>query len=173
MTHVLSILDPDWPELESVWAFEPHHRLTLRFNDAIEPSEELTLPTRDDVEAILEFGRNLNPSASESDIPHLLVHCHAGVSRSTAAVAMLLAQANPHLDEDEVFVRLIMLRSKAWPNSLMVAFADELLGREGRLTEAPHKLCAYQLKRNPSAKRLLRMGGRGREVDIALSAQGV
>jgi predicted protein tyrosine phosphatase len=80
VTHVLSILDPDWPELESVWAFEPHHRLTLRFNDAIEPSEELTLPTRDDVEAILEFGRNLNPSASESDIPHLLVHCHAGRS---------------------------------------------------------------------------------------------
>ena len=60
---------------------------------------------------------------------------------------MLLAQANPQLDEDEVFVRLMMLRSKAWPNSLMVPIADELLGREGRLTEALHKLYAYQLKR--------------------------
>jgi predicted protein tyrosine phosphatase len=85
---------------------------------------------------MLKFGRSLNPSAPESDIPHLLVHCHAGVSRSTAAVSMLLAQANAHLDEDEVFVRLIMLRPKAWPNALMIAFADKLLEREGRLLSA-------------------------------------
>jgi predicted protein tyrosine phosphatase len=169
VTHVLSIIDPDWPEPESLWAFDPHCRLTLRFHDTIEPREELTLPTRDDVEAILKFGRSLKASGPESDIPHLLVHCHAGVSRSTAAVAILLAQANPQLDEDEVFVRLIMLRPKAWPNSLMIAFADELLEREGRLTDALCELYAHQLKRDPNAKRLLRMGGRAREVDMALA----
>ena len=167
VTHVLSILDPDWPEPESFWACDPHHHLTLRFHDAIEPGEELRLPTRDDVEAILNFGRTLN-SEGGSDIPHLLVHCHAGVSRSTAAVAILMAQADPHLNEHEVFVRLLMLRPKAWPNSLIVSFADELLERQGRLSEALCALHARQLRKDPSAKRLLRMGGRGREGDMAL-----
>ena len=26
VTHVLSILDPDWPEPEAFWAYDPHHR---------------------------------------------------------------------------------------------------------------------------------------------------
>ena len=34
VTHVLSILDPEWPEPESFWAYDPHHRLTLGFEAA-------------------------------------------------------------------------------------------------------------------------------------------
>jgi hypothetical protein len=79
-----------------------------------------------------------------------------------------MAQADPHLNEHEIFVRLLMLRPKAWPNSLMVSFADELLERDGRLSAALCALHARQLKRDPSAKHLLRIGGRGREVDMAL-----
>jgi predicted protein tyrosine phosphatase len=153
LTHVLSILDPDWPEPESFWAYDQHHRLTLRFHDAIEAGDELTLPTRDDVEAILEFGRKV--SETKSDVPHLLVHCHAGVSRS-AAVAILLAQANPQWNENQVFVRLTMLRPNAWPNSLMIAFADHLLARKGRLTSALAKLYAESTK--AGSKRQLTRG---------------
>jgi predicted protein tyrosine phosphatase len=50
-------------------------------------------------------------------------------------VTNFLATPN-QLDEDEVFVRLIVLRPNAWPNSLMIAFAEELLDRNGRVTTA-------------------------------------
>lgn len=168
VTHVLSLLDPDWPEPQSFWAYDPHHRMTLRFHDAIEPGEELTLPQREDVEAILNFGRMPSRLEAKSENAHLLVHCHAGVSRSTAAVAMLLAQAHPLQEENQIFHQLLKLRPQAWPNSLMIAFADELLERQGRLSAALCKLHARQLRRDPNAKRLLRIGGRGREVDMAL-----
>ena len=169
VTHVLSILDPEWPEPESFGAYDPHHRLTLRFDDAIEPGPELKLPTRDDVQAIVDFGRRMIADVA-SDPCHLLVHCHAGVSRSTAAVAVLLAQQSPQRDETEVLDQLIRLRPQAWPNSLMIAFGDELLERGGRLSAALGKLYARQLRRDPHAKRLFRALGRGREVRMGLGA---
>ncbi len=59
VTHVLSILDPDWPEPDALRAYDPHHRTTLQFHDAIEPAPGIILPQVDDVEAILAFGRSL------------------------------------------------------------------------------------------------------------------
>ena len=89
VTHVLSILDPEWPEPSAFQAFDPHFRTTLRFHDAIEPGPGILLPEKADVETILAFGRDAG------DGPRLLVHCHAGISRSTAATLMILAQAHP------------------------------------------------------------------------------
>jgi hypothetical protein len=53
VTHVLSILDPEWPEPAAFWAFDPHFRATLHFHDAIDPAPEIVLPQVADVEAIL------------------------------------------------------------------------------------------------------------------------
>jgi predicted protein tyrosine phosphatase len=88
VTHVLSILDPDWPEPVALSAFDPHCRGTFRFHDAIEPAPGVVLPQKSDVEAILDFGRDAG-----DDLSHLLIHCHMGLSRSTAAMLMILAQA--------------------------------------------------------------------------------
>jgi predicted protein tyrosine phosphatase len=88
VSHVLSILDPDWPEPAAFEAFGPHFRATFRFHDAIEAAPGVVLPKKTDVEAILAFGRDAG------EISHLLIHCHAGVSRSTAATLMILAQAH-------------------------------------------------------------------------------
>src|SRR5258708_12460008 len=91
VTHVLSILDPDTPDPPAFAAFAPHRRLALRFHDVIEPLPARLPPARADVERLLAFGHEL------SDTPgsHLLIHCHAGVSRSTASAALILAQARP------------------------------------------------------------------------------
>jgi len=67
-------------------------------------------------------------------VRHLLIHCHAGISRSTAATLTFLAQALPHETADAVIDRLTQILRQAWPNSRMIAFADELLGRDGRLS---------------------------------------
>jgi predicted protein tyrosine phosphatase len=166
VTHVLSILDPDWPEPASFRAFESHFRTTLHFHDAIEPGRGIVLPQVADVEEILGFGRDLD------DLGHLLVHCHAGISRSTAAMMMILAQAFPHEAEESIINRLANIRPQAWPNSLMIDFADELLERDGRLTAALDKIYARRLALRPELADTMRGLNRPREVERGLAARG-
>src|SRR5262249_24646391 len=132
-THVLSILDPARPEPELPAAWPPHERLTVRFNDEIDPRDGSLLPTRGQIALILGFGRYVSAAGGA-----LLVHCQSGISRSTAAAVMIWAQEDPARDEGELFANLRHVRPGAWPNSLMLQFADELLGRDGRL------VCAAQ-----------------------------
>jgi predicted protein tyrosine phosphatase len=162
-THILSILDPEWPDPAAFQAFDPHFRATLRFHDAIEPEANVLLPQRGDVEAILTFGRDAAEAGG------LLIHCHAGISRSTAATLMILAQAHPDEKEDGLAERLLQSRPQAWPNSRMIAFADELLDRSGRLVAAIAGIYTRQLERRPELAEIMRRGNRGREVDLGLS----
>jgi predicted protein tyrosine phosphatase len=159
---VLSILDPGWPEPAAFLAFDPHFRATFHFHDAIEPEPDIVLPQKADVAAILAFGREVG-----DDVRHLLIHCHAGVSRSTAAMLMILAQALPHQKEDAVVDRLMQIRPQAWPNSRMIAFADEQLGRDGRLNAAVERLYARRLEGAPELAETMRGLNRAREVELA------
>ena len=136
VTHVLSILDPDWADPADFGTYDPHHRTTLRFHDVIEPGPGLIIPQTEHVEAILDFGRSLTTDSDGQGRAHLLVHCHMGISRSTAAMAILMAQSSPEESEERIFSQLVELRPQAWPNSLMVAFADDRLNRQGRLLNA-------------------------------------
>jgi predicted protein tyrosine phosphatase len=171
VTHVLSILDPEWPDPEAFTGFDPHHRTILRFHDAIEPGPNVVLPQLGHVEAILGFGRALGHDAETRSDGHLLIHCHAGISRSTAAMAMILAQAHPAEDDDGLFRRLTEIRPQAWPNSIMIGFADDILGRDGRMTAALRRLYARQLAARPRLGDTMRGIGRGREVDMAGEAK--
>ena len=168
VSHVLSLLDPEYPEPEAFAGYGAHHRTILRFHDAIEPAPNTVLPTEGHVEAILNFGKTLaRRTGSEREDGHLLVHCHAGVSRSTAAMAMLLAQVYPEEDEDMLLARLTSLRPQAWPNSRMIGFADAQLSRGGRLTAALGRLYARQLALRPHLTEVMRQLGRGREIEMA------
>jgi predicted protein tyrosine phosphatase len=163
VTHILSILDPEWPDPEAFLAYDPHFRATLRFHDAIEPGPDILLPEKADVEAILTFGRDAAEAGG------LLIHCHAGISRSTAATLMILAQGHPHESEEELADRLLQTRPVAWPNSRMIAFADELLDRKGRLMAATTDIYAHQLVRRPELGETMRRLNRAREVELGLS----
>jgi len=165
VTHVLSILDPEWPDPPAFAAFDPHFRATLRFHDAIEPDPDVLLPQKPDVEAILTFGRDAAEAGG------LLIHCHAGISRSTAATLMILAQAHPGEREDRLADRLLQTRPQAWPNSRMIEFADELLDRRGRLIAATTGIYARQLEKRPELAEIMRRGNRGREVELGLNGK--
>jgi predicted protein tyrosine phosphatase len=167
VTHVLSILDPDYPDPEAFAAYDPHHRTVLRFHDAINPRPGVILPEPGHVEAILRFGDDLAQSRSERENGHLLVHCHMGVSRSTAAMLTLMAQVHPQETEESLLERLAEIRPQAWPNSRMVRFADELLSRDGRLTEALRRHYGRQIRRFPHFVELMQDLGRSREVEMA------
>lgn len=167
VTHVLSLLDPEWPEIDAFESYGAHERKTLRFHDVIEAVEGRVPPTPEHLAEILRFGAELPSAESEHSEGHLLVHCHMGVSRSTAAMVSLLAQAEPELDEDLLFARLREIRPQAWPNSLMVRYADALLGREGRLNAALRRHYGHQIRREPNFDDWMTRLGRGREVEMA------
>jgi predicted protein tyrosine phosphatase len=90
-----------------------------------------------------------------------------GISRSTAAMATLLAQLHPEENEDRIFARILEIRPQAWPNCVMIGFADDLLERGGRLTAALGRLYARQLAERPEMELHMRENGRAREVDMA------
>jgi predicted protein tyrosine phosphatase len=167
VTHVLSILDPEWPEPEAFFAYDPHRRTTLHFHDIVEPLPGMRLPQREHVEDILAFGHAFLRDLADRPDAHLLIHCHAGISRSTAAMASLLAQAHPEDPEERIFERLVAIRPQAWPNSLMIGFADDLLARGGRLVEALRRHYGRRLTARPELAITMRGLHRAREVDMA------
>ncbi|OLP58063.1 protein-tyrosine-phosphatase [Xaviernesmea oryzae] len=168
VSHVLSIVDPELPEIETFSVFDPHHRVILRFHDIIDPAPGMIMPQEKDVADILAFGEGLLADKDSRVDGHLLVHCHMGVSRSTAAMTTLMAQADPDTDEDALFARLREIRPQAWPNSVMIAMADEALGRKGRLTEALRRHYGVQIKLKPEYTDWISSLGRSREVEMAL-----
>lgn len=168
VTHVLSILDPGTPEPEDFGLYEAHERLTLRFHDIIEPQPAMVLPEQEHIDALLDFGAGL--PAGEGVLGHLLVHCHMGLSRSTAAMATLLAQAQPEASAEEIFDQILEIRPQAWPNSRMIRLVDARLGRQGELTAAVARVYAHQLTRHPEFAAIMRELRRGAEVDMAQAA---
>jgi predicted protein tyrosine phosphatase len=165
VTHVVSILDPDHPEPEAFASYERHHRTVMRFHDAITPGPGVVLPAVGDVETVLAFGDRL--AREDAGCGHVLVHCHAGISRSAAVMAILLAQHDPGRDEDDIFELVVSLRPKAWPNSSLIAMADDLLGRGGRLNRALGRHYKRQLVVFPFVEQFMRDNGRAQEVDMA------
>ncbi|MEA2754948.1 MAG: hypothetical protein QOJ54_1237 [Aliidongia sp.] len=162
ITHVLSILDPGHPALEAFGAYGEHARLELRFHDAIDQRPEEDMPQPHHVDAILAFGRAM---MAESGEKRLLVHCHAGVSRSTASTILLLAQAAPERPAEAIMAEVARHREKAWPNLRMIEIGDALLGRNGsliRAVRARHREMALKL---PHLVQF--MAGVGREREVA------
>jgi predicted protein tyrosine phosphatase len=161
-SHVLSILDPDHPVPEAFGMFGEHEKLELRFHDIIEETPGRIAPGPGHVERILAFGRDL--LAEPRPAAHLLVHCHAGVSRSTASMALILAQAMPDQPADSILGMVHGIREKAWPNLRMIEIGDAMLGRNGTLVEATHALHRLQLEVRPHIAEFMEGEGRGREV---------
>lgn len=159
VTHVLSILDPGHPEPQAFAAYGAHARLALRFHDVIDPTPGFAEPREEHVAALLAFGRHLDEPGG-----HLLVHCHAGISRSTAAATLLLAQAEPARPAADIVARIVSLRDKAWPNLRMIELGDALLGRRGRLVEAVRGRHRAVAAARPEIARMMVEAGRGREV---------
>ena len=104
--------------------------LFLGFNDIIEPADGMTPPGAEHVHSLIAFGRNWDRQAP------LLVHCYAGISRSTAGAYITALAFNPALDEVWLAQTLRRNAPSATPNSRLVALGDDILGRTGRLVDA-------------------------------------
>lgn len=100
----------------------------LHFRDVAMPGPESC--AEEHIARMLSFGERVHADPNS----RLLVNCHAGVSRSTAAAATLMAQHAPG-KEREAFMRLAEVRPAALPNNLIVQIADRMLGRNGALMD--------------------------------------
>ncbi len=163
VSHVVSIIDPDLDHSDLLLGFPPSRRFLFRFHDIIEPMDAHQLPTEDDVAALLDVGREL----MDEPVEHLLVHCHMGLSRSTAT-AVMMQLLDPDVTEREAFDQVDAVRPRCWPNSLMLQVADELLGREGRLIEETRLYHRRMLDRHSDLQGILAGSPRGPEVVRAL-----
>jgi len=108
--------------------------LFLGFNDIIEPIEGLTPPGADHVRTLIDFSGRWDRAAP------LLVHCWAGISRSTAGAYIIACARNPDADEEALADALRTASPSATPNARLVAFADEILGRDGRMVRAIRRI---------------------------------
>lgn len=127
-SHIISLASPeaDLPAFADTAA----ERLILRFHDIAEPRDDLTPPDAGMVARLLDF------AAGWSAGTPLLIHCHAGVSRSTAAAYAIACARSAPGEEAALANRLRTLSPSATPNALLVALADRRLGREGRMGAA-------------------------------------
>jgi predicted protein tyrosine phosphatase len=167
VSHVLSILDPSEPEPEAFGAYGEHARLELKFHDIIEETPGFVAPQHEHVGKMLKFGQEL--LCDPENVRHLLVHCHAGISRSTASMTLLLAQAQPDLSAAQVLAQVVHIREKAWPNLRILTLGEELLGRQGEFTKAAGAVYRLQLERRPEIQRFFVDAGRAREIEVALA----
>jgi predicted protein tyrosine phosphatase len=165
VSHVLSILDPEWPVPEAFGQYGEHARLELRFHDIIEETEGQHAPREEHVAELLAFGRDL--MAEPPPEAHLLVHCHAGISRSTASMALILAQALPEVPAPAILGEILRIREKAWPNLRLLELGEPMIGRSGELSAAARAVYRHQLELRPHLAEFFERGGRGREVAAA------
>ena len=170
VTHVLSLLGPSAPDPPELAAFGPPRRMILRFHDLIEPKLDQIDPSREDVERLLEFGREVGKTPEA----HLLVHCRAGVSRSTAAAALILMQANPEWPASVALDAVAAIRPRAWPNLLILELGDAILGRNGEIVAAACAIYRRVLERDPKFVDQMIESGRDvrREVTAAYRVTG-
>lgn len=104
--------------------------LRLNFNDITEKRDGFMAPEPQHVHALLDFGRSW---AGEKP---LLIHCYAGISRSTAAAYILACALKPELSAHDMALVLRKLSPSATPNIRLVTLADEILGRNGAMQKA-------------------------------------
>lgn len=107
----------------------PARHLHLAFHDIVEAQPDLVIPDRAGVEAILDFER------SWTGVRPMLIHCWAGISRSSAAAYIMACDRNPRSEHD-LADELRRRAPFATPNRLMVALADDLLARNGAMVDA-------------------------------------
>jgi predicted protein tyrosine phosphatase len=82
-------------------------------------------------------------------------------------MTILLAEARPEAEEDALFAHIREIRPQAWPNSRMIAMADYLLRRNGRLVAALRRHYSEQIRRRPDLAEMIERVGRKQEVLMA------
>jgi predicted protein tyrosine phosphatase len=127
--HVITLLkDTDrvrWPQ-----AIAPANHLILGMDDIAMPMDGYVIPADEHVTRLITFVRGWDRATP------LVVHCFAGISRSTAGAFVAACALNPGRNEMAIARELRRASATASPNLRIVSLADRMLGRDGRMVAA-------------------------------------
>ena len=132
VSHLVSILDPGTP-FPAVKEVGRRH-LCVEAHDIEEEMEGLDPCCDLRMKRMLEFVSGWDRARP------ILIHCYAGISRSTATAFITACAQNPGADEETIAVALREASPSASPNRRFVALADAELGREGRMSRAIERI---------------------------------
>jgi predicted protein tyrosine phosphatase len=128
-SHVLTVMANVDQVQRPISVLEANH-LRVSMDDITEVMDGFLAPSEAHIEKVLNFVRGWDRSAP------LVVHCYAGISRSTASAFAAACMLNPHRDEVSIARQIRAASAIAQPNRLIVSLADKALGRDGRMLRA-------------------------------------
>ena len=130
-SHVITLLrDVDLLARLPPKGVDRKNHLIVGIDDIASPLDGYTHPGEEHLQQLLDFVRAWDRAAP------LVVHCYAGISRSTASAFTAVCALNPERDEAAIARALRKASPTATPNALIVSLADRLLERDGRMISA-------------------------------------
>jgi predicted protein tyrosine phosphatase len=126
---LVTLLSPG-TAIERPVAISPERHLYLAVSDIVEPAPGQVLPEAVHLDEFLGFVQRWDRAEP------MVIHCFAGVSRSTAAAYIAACALEPRRDEFAIARALRAASPTATPNGRLVALADDRLERRGRMSEA-------------------------------------
>jgi predicted protein tyrosine phosphatase len=132
-SHLVTCL-PGETRVETPEAIAPANHMRLFIHDITAPSEGLVEPDAQHVARLLDFAAAWDSRWDRQG--HMVIHCWAGISRSTAAAFITLCALNPDAPEARIARMMREASPTAFPNRLMVRLGDAALGRAGRMMAA-------------------------------------
>ena len=108
----------------------PENHLVLAVDDITAPMDGYTAPAHEQCRRLIDF-----VTAWDRKAP-MVVHCFAGISRSTAGAYVAACALNPKRDEMQIAWDIRRASRTAQPNARIVSIADRLLKRDGRMVRA-------------------------------------
>lgn len=128
-SHVVTLITAG-TDVPTPSTIEPDHHLSLNFNDIDAPRPGLVPMGQSQMEILVQFFRDWDQKAP------MVIHCFAGISRSTAAAMIGIAALRPDRSAEAIAAELRFRAPSATPNKRMLALADDLLHPKGSLLEA-------------------------------------
>ena len=128
-SHVLTVMANVDQVMRPESVLAANH-LKVSMDDITEVMDGFKAPSQEHIEKVLTFVRGWDRSAP------MVVHCYAGISRSTASAFAAACMLNPHRDEAAIARQIRAASAIAQPNRLIVSLADKALGRDGRMLRA-------------------------------------
>jgi len=128
-SHLVTCL-PGEVRVETPVSIKPVNHIRLFIHDIAEPIDGYIAPDTEHVVQLIDF------AAAWDRTGPMVIHCWAGISRSTAAAFIMLCALNPEVPEARIALQLREVSPTAFPNRLMVRLGDTALGRDGRMLAA-------------------------------------
>jgi predicted protein tyrosine phosphatase len=127
--HIVTLINDETLVVRPQCVSAENH-LFLGMHDIPAEMDGFRAPAKAHVQELIDFVQRWDRSTP------LVVHCYAGISRSTAAAFVIACALNPQRDERAIARSLRDASATAIPNTRLVSLADEVLGRDGRMVAA-------------------------------------